>query len=296
MNKKTIITLTISSFLIGCFSFIFSFIFFKRTTLEAVILPFVLLLLAFSFSFLKEEKKKKALLFFFTAFLIVVMERGYVSFFVHKAEIKDVVTYITFGLAPFVLLLSLFVRINKHRRLFVFVSLIYTLLITKISYDYSVRYVYLYQWASDWDGYKLALLTASISSSGALLAKAIFDTKRNYLCYLLILSSAISYGVGDAIVIGSYPGIMKTINGILSSYSFYLMIYSFIIFVFMETKKEKEHEKRNIFFKDIVYQELKPIKKRKRIIAFEVPPNVPKFKNDLTLKKESEEISNEQKV
>ena len=239
MNKKTIITLTISSFLIGCLSTIFSFIFFKRITLEAVILPFVLLLLAFSFSFLKEEKKKKALLFFFT------------------------------------------------------VLLIYTLLITKISYDYSVRYVYLYQWASDWDGYKLALLTASISSSGALLAKAIFDTKRNYLSYLLILSSAISYGVGDAIVIGSYPGIMKTINGILSSYSFYLMIYSFIIFVFMETKKEKEHEKRNIFFKDIVYQELKPIKKRKRIITFEVPPNVPKFKNDLTLKKESEEINNE---
>ena len=62
----------------------------------------------------------------------------------------------------------------------------------------------------------------------------------------------------------------------------------------METNKEKEYERRNIIFKDIVYQELKPIKKRKRIITFEVPPNVPKFKYDLTNKKESEIINNKQ--
>ena len=43
-----------------------------------------------------------------------------------------------------------------------------------------------------------------------------------------------------------------------------------------------------------MYQELKPIKKRKRIITFEVPPNVPKFKYDLTHKMESENINNEQ--
>ena len=73
-----------------------------------------------------------------------------------------------------------------------------------------------------------------------------------------------------------------------------IQIFSFTIFVIMETNKEKEYERRNIIFKDIVYQELKPIKKRKRIITFEVPPNVPKYKYDLTHKMVNENINNEQ--
>ena len=60
----------------------------------------------------------------------------------------------------------------------------------------------------------------------------------------------------------------------------------------METEEGKMQERRNIIFKDIVYQELKPIKKRKRIITFEVPPNVPKFKNDFTLKREIDNKNN----
>ena len=75
---------------------------------------------------------------------------------------------------------------------------------------------------------------------------------------------------------------------------FLLKVFSLIILVTMETNKEKEYERRNIIFKDIVYQEMKPIKKRKRIITFEVPPNVPKFKHDFTLEKKNEIINNEQ--
>ena len=60
----------------------------------------------------------------------------------------------------------------------------------------------------------------------------------------------------------------------------------------METEEGKIQERRNIIFKDIVYQEVKPIKKRKRAVVFEVPPNVPKFKKDFTLKKESDNKNN----
>ena len=60
----------------------------------------------------------------------------------------------------------------------------------------------------------------------------------------------------------------------------------------METEEGKIQERRNIIFKDIVYQEVKPIKKRKRAVVFEVPPNVPKFKNGFTLKRESDNKNN----
>ena len=100
--------------------------------------------------------------------------------------------------------------------------------------------------------------------------------------------------MGNAIKLGLYPEFVGILEGILTSELFWSMIFSFTIFVIMETNKEKEYKRRNIIFKDIVYQELKPIKKRKRIITFEVPPNVPKFKYDLTHKKESEIINNKQ--
>ncbi|MGN1191010.1 MAG: hypothetical protein ACI4SL_11525 [Candidatus Ornithospirochaeta sp.] len=98
----------------------------------------------------------------------------------------------------------------------------------------------------------------------------------------------------NAIRLGSSSDLLGVIKGTVSSQMFWWMIFSFIIFFFLETKKEKEYERRNIIFKDIVYQELKPIKKRKRIVTFEVPPNVPKFKHDLTHEKESEGINNRQ--
>ena len=164
----------------------------------------------------------------------------------------------------------------------------------KYVWEYSVRYLYLYEWVSDWNAYKLAIMLGSISLLLALVSKLAVESKRNYLTYLLIITSGVSYGVGNAIKLGFYPEFIGVLEGILTSELFWSMIFSFIIFVILETNKEKEYERRNIIFKDIVYQELKPIKKRKRIITFEVPPNVPKFKYDLTHKMESENINSEQ--
>ena len=85
---------------------------------------------------------------------------------------------------------------------------------------------------------------------------------------------------------------MGILKGTVSSPLFASMVFSLIILIFMETEEGKIQERRNIIFKDIVYQEVKPIKKRKRAVVFEVPPNVPKFKNDFTLKREIDNKNN----
>lgn len=294
MNKKVVLSLTITVFIIGCFSALFSFLFFKNISLEAFVLPFILLLLGLSLSLLKYNRKKISLILYISSLVIYLVERSIISILGHKATLGDSILYIVIGIIPFLLFIPFFFDYKRKRSLFVLGSIVISLIMIKLVWNYSVSYVYLYEWVADWNAYKLATMIGSISLLLALVSKLAVEGKRNYLTYLLIIASGVSYGVGNAIKLGSYPEFMGIIKGIITSESFWSMIISFIIFVILETNKEKEYERRNIIFKDIVYQELKPIKKRKRIITFEVPPNVPKFKYDLTHQKESENINNEQ--
>ncbi len=294
MNKKVILSLTISGFIIGCFSALFSFLFFKNISLEAFVLPFILLLEGLSLSLLKGNRKNLSLILYISSLVIYLVERSIISILGHKATLGDSILYIVIGIIPFLLFIPFFFNYKRKRSLFVLGSMVISLIMIKLVWNYSVRYVYLYEWVSDWNAHKLATMIGAIYLLLALVSKLAVESKRNYLTYLLIIVSGVSYGIGNAIKLGSYPDFMGIIKGIITSESFWSMIFSFIIFVFLEANKEKEYERRNIIFKDIVYQELKPIKKRKRIITFEVPPNVPKFKYDLTHQKESENINNEQ--
>ena len=294
MNKKVILSLTITGFIIGCFSALFSFLFFKNLCLEAFVFPFILLLLGLSMSLLKDNRKNLSLILYVSSFVIYLLERGVIAIVWHKATTGDSILYILIGMVPFLIFIPFFFDYKRKRSLFVLGSIVISLVMMKYVWDYSVRYVYLYELVSDWNAHKLAIMLGSISLLLALVSKLAVDTKRNYLTYLLIIISGVSYGVGNAIKLGLYPEFVGILEGILTSELFWSMIFSFTIFFIMETNKEKEYERRNIIFKDIVYQELKPIKKRKRIITFEVHPNVPKFKHDFTLEKKNEIINNEQ--
>ena len=294
MNKKVILSLTITGFIIGCFSALFSFLFFKNISLEAFVFPFILLLLGLSMSLLKDNRKNLSFILYVFSLIICIAERGIIAMVGHKATTGDSILYILIGMVPFLIFIPFFFDYKRKRSLFVLGSIVISLVMMKYVWEYSVRYVYLYEWVSDWNAYKLAIMLGSISLLLALVSKLAVESKRNYLTYLLIIASGVSYGVGNAIKLGSYTEFMGIIKGIITSESFWSMIFSFIIFVILETNKEKEYERRNIIFKDIVYQELKPIKKRKRIITFEVPPNVPNFKYDLTHKMENENINSEQ--
>ena len=294
MNKRTLVILSSVGFVIGCLSGVFSYVFFERITLEAVILPFVLVFLGVSLSFLKEDKKKISLVFFFISLILYLGCRGYLSAVIHKAETKDAILYMVIGLIPFFLLSPFFFNVKKNRSIYVIISLFCSLILFKLVLDYTTRYIYLYEWTSDHSTSKTMLTVGSGFIFVAVLSKLIFDTKRNYLSYFSILAGGMCYGIENSIRLSSYSDLLGIIKGSLSSSFTWWMMFSFIIFIILETKKEREFERRNIIFKDIVYQELKPIKKRKRIITFEVPPNVPKFKHDFTLEKKNEIINNEQ--
>ena len=294
MNKRTLVILSSVGFVIGCLSGVFSYVFFERITLEAVILPFVLVFLGVSLSFLKEDKKKISLVFFFISLILYLGCRGYLSAVIHKAETKDAILYMVIGLIPFFLLSPFFFNVKKNRSIYVIISLFCSLILFKLVLDYTTRYIYLYEWTSDHSASKTMLTVGSGFIFVAVLFKLIFDTKRNYLSYFSILAGGMCYGIENSIRLSSYSDLLGIIKGSLSSSFTWWMMFSFIIFIILETKKEREFERRNIIFKDIVYQELKPIKKRKRIITFEVPPNVPKFKHDFTLEKKNEIINNEQ--
>ena len=69
-----------------------------------------------------------------------------------------------------------------------------------------------------------------------------------------------------------------------------------LVYVISEKKVIRKSERRNIVFKDMVYEEVKPLKKRPRKPKFEVPPNVPVFRVNLTHKTKNDSINNEQNV
>ena len=292
MNKRTLVILSSVGFIIGCLSGVFSYVFFKRITLEAMVLPFILLLWGVSFPLLKEKKKKASVVFFSLSVLIGLIARGILSYFIHRATMEDILLYVSVGILPYMVFIPLFFPLKKNRKYLIIGGVFISAIMYKMVMTYSVRYIYLYEWVSDWGGYKSVMVIGALTILLSSISKLLFDTKRNYLSYLLLLIAGICFGLENSIRLGSTGGIMGILKGSVSSPLFATMVFSLIILIFMETEEGRIQERRNIIFKDIVYQEVKPIKKRKRAVVFEVPPNVPKFKNDFTLKREIDNKNN----
>ena len=292
MNKRTLVILSSVGFIIGCLSGVFSYVFFKRITLEAMVMPFILLLWGVSFPLLKEKKKKASVVFFSLSVLIGLIARGILSYVIHRATMEDILLYVSVGILPYMVFLPLFFPLKKNRKYLIIGGIVISAILYNVVLAYSVRYIYLYEWVSDWDGYKSVMVIGALTILLSSISKLLFDTKRNYLTYLMLLIAGICFGIENSIRLGSIGRIMGILKGTVSSPLFATMVFSLIILIFMETEEGRIQEGRNIIFKDIVYQEVKPIKKRKRAVVFEVPPNVPKFKNDFTLKREIDNKNN----
>ena len=292
MNKRTLVILSSVGFVIGCLSGVFSYVFFKRITLEAMVLPFILLLWGVSFPLLKEKKKKASVVFFSLSVLIGLIARGILSYVIHRATMEDILLYVSVGILPYMVYIPLFFPLKKNRKYLIIGGIVISVIMYNVVLAYSVRYIYLYEWVSDWDGYKSVMVIGALAILLSSISKLLFDTKRNYLSYLLLLIAGICFVLENSIRLESVGGMMGILKGTVSSPLFVTMVFSLIILIFMETEEGKIQERRNIIFKDIVYQEVKPIKKRKRAVVFEVPPNVPKFKNDFTLKREIDNKNN----
>ena len=292
MNKRTLVILSSVGFIIGCLSGVCASVCFKRITLEAMVLPFILLLWGVSFPLLKEKKKKASVVFFSLSVLIGLIARGILSYVIHRATMEDILLYVSVGILPYMVFLPLFFPLKKNRKYLIIGVIVISAILYNVVLAYSVRYIYLYEWVSDWNGYKSVMVIGALAILLSSISKLLFDTKRNYLSYLLLLIAGICFGIENSIRLGPVGGIMGILKGTVSSPLFASMVFSLIILIFMETEEGKIQERRNIIFKDIVYQEVKPIKKRKRAVVFEVPPNVPKFKNDFTPKREIDNKNN----
>ena len=115
-----------------------------------------------------------------------------------------------------------------------------------------------------------------------------FKTDRNYLNYGMLLLSIVllapmeSYRIGEGLLLS-----------FLSSSRIMTLSLVLLIYVISEKKVIRKSERRNIVFKDMVYEEVKPLKKRPRKPKFEVPPNVPVFRVNLTQKYENDSVNNE---
>ena len=114
MNKKVILSLTVSGLIIGCFPAFFSFLFYKKIDVEAFVLPLILSFVSLSLSEAKEKNRKQSLLFFVISLLICLIERGVISLSVHKGTIGDSAIYILIGAIPFFFFFSFLIIIKKN--------------------------------------------------------------------------------------------------------------------------------------------------------------------------------------
>ena len=113
MNKKAILSLTVSGLIIGCFPAFFSVLFYKKIDVEAFVLPLILSFVSLSLSEAKEKNRKLSLLFFVISLLICLIERGVISLSVHKGTIGDSAIFILIGAIPFFLFTPFLIDIKK---------------------------------------------------------------------------------------------------------------------------------------------------------------------------------------
>ena len=217
MNKRTLVILSSVGFIIGCLSGVFSYVFFKRITLEAMVLPFILLLWGVSFPLLKEKKKKASVVFFSLSVLIGLIARGILSYVIHRATMEDILLYVSVGILPYMVFLPLFFPLKKERKYLIIGGIVISAIMYNVVLAYSVRYIYLYEWVSDWDGYKSVMVIGALAILLSSISKLLFDTKRNYLTYLLLLIAGICFGIENSIRLGSVGGIMGILKGSVSS-------------------------------------------------------------------------------
>lgn len=293
MNKRSIVSLSILGIIFGCISLAISFIFLKTLPFEDIVIPLVLPLLSLSLLLLPTEKKTLSWVFMVSAIVLTISNRGVVSIFCDKAKAQDAMINIAYGLIPYTAIIPLIGNRKKHKVLLLCVSAAIFPLVYLISQTYTLEYCYIYkesvEYASTWMVTKVALFSLLV----AVLSKIVFDANRNYLSYVSIVVSAFSFGLRTSIEGGVNTGFWGYIRGIAASPFFWWLLFPFVIYIIVDTPEKKIMERRNIVFKDMVYQEVKPIRKRARKSVFEIPPNVPKFRHDLTLRKESENKNTE---
>ena len=290
MSRRRELFLVISMLLLSFIPFSVS-LYLGRMERASIILPLSALALSFSVISLKRGKTLISLVFYLVDLILVASVSLSTSITVHGAKGSDTVIFVIYTLVPYFSLIPLYICRKMKGWISLTLGALLSLSLLFVTSSYLNRYSFLYELNGNYSLYSELGKYSFFFLSVGVLSLLFFKTDRNYLNYGMLLLSIVllapmeSYRIGEGLLLS-----------FLSSSRIMILTLVLLVYVISEKKVIRKSERRNIVFKNMVYEEVKPLKKRPRKPKFEVPPNVPVFRANSTHKTRNDSISNEQNV
>ena len=260
-----------------------------RMERACIILPLSALVFSFSLIALKRGKTLISLVLYLVDLILVASVSLSTSIAVHGAKGSDTVVFVIYTLVPYFSLIPLYICRKRKGWISLTLGALISLSLLFVTSSYLNRYSFLYELNGNYSLYSELGKCSFLFLAVGVLSLLFFKTDRNYLNYVMLLLSIVLLAPMEGYRIGE--GLLLSF---LSSSRVMTLSLVLLVYVISEKKVIRKSERRNIVFKDMVYEEVKPLKKRPRKPKFEVPPNVPVFRAKLTQKYEDDSINNEQ--
>ena len=288
MSRRRELFLVISMLLLSFIPFSVS-LYLGRMERACIILPLSALALSFSLIALKKGKTLISLVLYLVDLILVASVSLSTSITVHGAKGSDTVVFVIYTLVPYFSLIPLYICRKRKGWISLTLGALISLSLLFVTSSYLNRYSFLYELNGNYSVYSELGKYSFLFLTVGVLSLLFFKTDRNYLHYGMLLLSIVLLAPMESCRIGE-----GLILSVLSSPRIMTLSLVLIVYVISEKKVIRKSERRNIVFKDMVYEEVKPLKKRPRKPKFEVPPNVPVFRVNLTQKYENDSINNKQ--
>lgn len=288
MSRRRELFLVISMLLLSFIPFSVS-LYLGRMERASLFLPLSALIIGFSLIALKRGKTLISLVLYLVDLILVASVSLSTSITVHGANGSDTVVFVIYTLVPYFSLIPLYICRERKGWISLTLGALLSLSLLFVTSSYLNRYSFLYELNGNYSLYSELGKYSFLFLSVGVLSLLFFKTDRNYLNYGMLLLSIVllapmeSYRIGEELLLS-----------FLSSSRIMTLTLVLLVYVISEKKVIMKSERRNIVFKDMVYEEVKPLRKRPRKPKFEVPPNVPVFRVNLTHKSDYDIIDNEQ--
>ena len=288
MSRRRVLFLVISMLFLSFIPLSVS-LYLGRMERACIILPLSALALSFSLIALKKGKTLISLVLYLVDLILVASVSLSTSLTVHGAKGSDTVVFVIYTLFPYFSLIPLYICRKRKGWISLTLGALLSLPLLLVAFSYLNRYSFLYELNGNYSLYSELGKYSFLFLTVGVLSLLFFKTDRNYLNYGMILLSIVLLAPMESCRIGE--GLLLSF---LSSSRIMILTLVLLVYVISEKKVIRKSERRNIVFKDMVYEEVKPLKKRPRKPKFEVPPNVPVFRVKLTQKHENDSLNNEQ--
>lgn len=286
MSKKTIVFTVLLTLLLSLVPIFLTILSGDTVGTRVLVLPLTMVLLSLSSLSYGNGKRSLSLLFTGCSALLTFIGAVAFSLLSHKAGLWNAVLYGIVSIIPYLPLIHIYINKDMKGGLLLLSSAILCGFIYLLLSRYLRSYIFLYELTGGYGSYS-TLMRASVSFVYlAFLGGSFFKTQRNYITYCALLISSIIYGILETERVGG------TVLSFFSSASLWTVLMVAISIWIDEKPEKRKWERRNIIFKDLVYEEVKPMKKRVRKQIFEIPPNVPKMKRNFTQDMKNEGIKN----